>query len=359
MKISGNTKTGKLQNNIGKIFFGDMMKKPIYALLIMMMLVLSACSSQAPASQANAAPAAVPAAEQNTPANSDAAPAASVPQEVAVSTGLNADFENAESIGSQILLGIIKLEGSELALTKEQAATLLPLWDEYVTLTQKMAPTGGKPGETDTSATPEAPADNSEFQAQTDALIARIQAVFTADQISAIAEMKITNDIAQTIMKEKGISMGGPQQGDGSGPNGTPPADGQKPTNGQQPPADGQPAAGSGKGAPAQTDGNQAATNGQPGRSGGRMISPGLMSAAIKILETTSGLKSTSTEISAGLSPAEGLKGGTGGPNNSSSVNLKYGAVYQQSSGTESKTGKSYLTSLKDPEGINGTTSTI
>ena len=122
------------------------MKKPIYALLIMIMLVLAGCSGQAPAQQINTGQAALPAAEQSNPASENAAPAASAPQGESTTGVLNADFENAEPIGAQILIGIIKLDGTDLALTKDQATTILPLWDEYLTLTKSMVPAGGKPG---------------------------------------------------------------------------------------------------------------------------------------------------------------------------------------------------------------------
>ena len=219
------------------------MKKPIYTLLILIMLTLSACAGQAPlAHNGNTQPA-----DQVVSFTKSASAAV---QSDASTTRLNTDFDNAESIITQLTLGIIKLDGTDLAVTKDQATALLPLWDQYVTAVQKMMPSGGKPGEkpadasgsgtpaamptSDPKVTPVAPAENTELTALTTSM----QAVLTDAQISAIAEMKITRDIATTIMKEKNITSGGPDQQSGTSSRGSQP---QRRINSQpQKPADSQ-----------------------------------------------------------------------------------------------------------------------
>ena len=106
--------------------------------------------------------------------------------------------------------------------------------------------------------------------------------MLSVDQIKAIAEMKISRDIAMTILQEKGITTGGPRQGDDNSAQGTAPADGQKPADGQQPPADGKPAqASGGDSSSSQSADGQTASNGQPPAGGkgpgGGMIQPGLI----------------------------------------------------------------------------------
>ena len=116
------------------------MKKPIYTLLILILLTLSACAGQAPV------------AHNGNPQKADqlvsfSKSASASVQTDASTTRLNTDFENAKSIITQLTLGIIKLDGTALAVTKDQATALLPLWDQYVAIVQKMMPTGGQPGE--------------------------------------------------------------------------------------------------------------------------------------------------------------------------------------------------------------------
>jgi hypothetical protein len=105
--------------------------------------------------------------------------------------------------------------------------------------------------------------------------------------------MKITRDIAQTIMKEKNITDGGPDQ-----QNGTAPKDGssqsgqpqQPQADGQQPPAGG-PGGGQQGGQPNQ-QGNPTPARSTPVRKWPkrfRMVQPGLQKAFTTLLEKVSG----------------------------------------------------------------------
>ncbi|PWB52040.1 MAG: hypothetical protein C3F13_12235 [Anaerolineales bacterium] len=108
------------------------------------------------------------------------------------STGTN-DSQNATSMSevNQLLVGTLKLDGTANALTSEQAAQLLPLWQAYLSLSNS-----------DTAA-----------EAEVGGLLKQIQASMTAQQIDAITDMNLTS----TDMMELMQSMGGPM-----GPRGTP-----------------------------------------------------------------------------------------------------------------------------------------
>jgi hypothetical protein len=151
-----------------------------------------------------------------------------VPASAPAVVELNASYENAVSIEQQLILGTIKLEGTNLAISKEQAAILIPLYTNLKTIVESMMPAQGTRGDSATK-----PQEvNAETQTQIDAIIKNILATLTPEQVKAISEMKITHEIAQSIMTEKGISMGGPGQGkempgaNGQPPQGTPPVGG-------------------------------------------------------------------------------------------------------------------------------------
>jgi len=223
------------------------MKRIIFFSVILMAFLLNACAGTSPA-----------ASEGNHSAADPTQVAEIVSQELATSGAssaqvleLNTAYENAVSVETQLLLGTFKLEETDQAVTKEQAAILLPLWTNFKTLSQSMKPERGTPGQGKPDSAPQAiPTVNQETQTQMEALIEKISAALTPEQIQAISAMKITRETTMLIMQEQGITMGGPQQGTGkaSQPDqGTPPAGG--PGGGDQPPASGQmstPPAGSG-----------------------------------------------------------------------------------------------------------------
>lgn len=242
------------------------MKKIIFTFAGILALTMSACSN------------AVPVTESTSPAESSTLVADLVNQQLTVSVPsatqtpiasatveLTTDYENAVSIETQLLLGTIKLEGTESTVTTEQAGTLMPLWENFKTASESMmlAQGGGVAGQ-----------PNSTPQTQMDELVKQIQAAMTLNQIKAIAEMQITQEIVMTTLQEYGITMGGPQQGNGTAPGnggqppmGTPPADG----IGGQPPDTGQ-------------MGTPPAAGMQSGMGMG-FVSPELIDALIQILE--------------------------------------------------------------------------
>jgi hypothetical protein len=86
---------------------------------------------------------------------------------------------------TQLIVGTLKLDETENAVTAEQAAELLPLWQTLQVLS-----------ESDTAA-----------QQEMEALIAQIQETMTADQMQAITDMSLTRADMMSIMQEQGLAM--------------------------------------------------------------------------------------------------------------------------------------------------------
>jgi hypothetical protein len=252
------------------------MKRPYVAiyLLIISVVLLSAC---APA----ATPPPITVSKSTQVAVSTEAATAAVVQGTSAVAELNTSYENAVALELQLLLGTLELQGTDLAMTAEQAGALLPLWNNFKTISSSMAPRQGQG-----KVTPQPQDDNAAVLAQMEALVQQIQAVMTSEQIKAIAEMKITRETAMTIMQEQNITLGGPQLGRGNNagngnlpPQGTPPASGpgdMSGNGGPGTPPNGQPL----------SDGQQPGNGQMPApRAGGGMISPELVDALIQILE--------------------------------------------------------------------------
>ena len=178
----------------------------------------------------------------------------------------------------RFIMGVFSLEGSDLAVTADQAASLVTLWtamEEYAQQPMQMPEgTPGTPADT-SAATPEAvePEDNSE---EVSALFDQIEAVMTSDQLAAIAALELDQDSMSTFMEAQGIEMPEGMQGLQDGqtpPEGTPDAAMAAP--------EGTPAA----------DGNGGPNGGQPGQGGEgkggmRVASTNLIDALITLLES-------------------------------------------------------------------------
>lgn len=136
-----------------------MIKKIGLLLVMTMMLALAACSA-APAAQA--AGAATSPSAQGTPQ----------PGRGQVSTEL------------KLLIGTLQLEGTDQAVTKDEAAQLLPLWKALKTLT----------------------ASQTSSQDEINALYTQIQQTMTADQNKAIDGMQITFQSIGQVEQKLGIT---------------------------------------------------------------------------------------------------------------------------------------------------------
>ena len=201
------------------------MKKTILSLLIFLMLVLSSCNVQNTTTRSldtsRAATQIVANVEQGL---TGATPIATVAQNAAEAARTVVRSASAVNLNEfQLLFGSIKLAGTNNAITKEQATTLLPLWNNFKNLSMGLAPAQRAAGQGQSGSTTQSQTTNTDTQTQIATFIQQILVVMTPAQIQAIAEMNITQDTAMTLMQELGLSMGGPQQG--AAPNG-----------GQQPP---------------------------------------------------------------------------------------------------------------------------
>jgi hypothetical protein len=109
---------------------------------------------------------------------------------------------------AELAVGTLKLDGTADAITKEQAAELLPLWEVYKEI-----------GSSDTAA-----------QQEIEALTAQIQAAMTEAQLQSIGAMKLTQEDVMELVRQQFPSMsagstngGGPVFGNGGPPSGGPP----------------------------------------------------------------------------------------------------------------------------------------
>lgn len=102
----------------------------------------------------------------------------------------NSQESNSLSQVNMLLVGTLKLEDTDQAVTADQAANLLPLWQAYRSLSTSQ-----------TSA-----------EAEVDALLNQIQGTMTTDQVDAIKAMSLTNTDLMDLIQ----SMGGGRMGRGT-----------------------------------------------------------------------------------------------------------------------------------------------
>jgi hypothetical protein len=97
----------------------------------------------------------------------------------------NGPGQTTMPLSTQLALGTLKLEGTETAVTAEQAVELLPLWKAAKTLSE---------------------ADNVTSQ-ELEAVFAQIQESMTGQQLSAIDEMDLSPQNMADLAQELGIEM--------------------------------------------------------------------------------------------------------------------------------------------------------
>ncbi|MEW6718288.1 MAG: hypothetical protein AB1345_12425 [Chloroflexota bacterium] len=107
---------------------------------------------------------------------------------------LSDSYEGALTIETQLVIGTLKLEGTDLAVTSEQASVLLPLWKAYQSLSTS-----------DTAAT-------EEFTA----LINQIEESMTNEQIEYIAALELKQEDMFSLIQELGLLPDDLQQSDSS-----------------------------------------------------------------------------------------------------------------------------------------------
>jgi len=117
--------------------------------------------------------------------------------DVYTSTNLPTDYANAMPVRNQLAIGTTKLDGTAQAVTPEQAKKLLPLYQAL----RGTSTSGGS------------------SQQEISALLSQIEGAMTAEQLTAIRNMKLTFADMQTWATENGITLGqnGGQPGSGMG----------------------------------------------------------------------------------------------------------------------------------------------
>ena len=174
-----------------------------------------------------------------------------------------------------LILGTLKLDGTEQAVTVEQAAELLPLWQVYSELISS-----------DTAA-----------QAEIDALEKQIEETMTDEQMKAITAMNLTPQDSFAVMQEMGLSMGRGQSSSNSGGSSNfTPGQGMGPGGGMGAGGGAPPDMGGG-GVPGQMPGGQSLSQeeiatAQAARSeqgGGNMMLSNLINALIEYLQGLAG----------------------------------------------------------------------
>ncbi len=125
-----------------------------------------------------------------------------------VTTALNEDYPDALPIQTQLTLGILKLEETDLAVDTEQAAELLTLWQAIRSLSSSDITAEG----------------------EIEAIVNQILDTMSSEQLEAIAAMELTQEGILELTQELGIARGGDWTGEGdprsSAPDGMVPGSG-------------------------------------------------------------------------------------------------------------------------------------
>jgi len=118
------------------------------------------------------------------------------------SSTLDTSYDNALAVRNQLALGTLNLEDTPQAVTADQAATLIPLW-------QALRGTMNS---------------GAAAQAEVDALLKQIEGAMSAEQLSTIRAMKLTQGDLRAWAQSQGLSAG---TGSGSGVGSGQPSSGQ------------------------------------------------------------------------------------------------------------------------------------
>jgi len=144
-----------------------MKARHVTLVLIVTMIVLAGCGGETPAAEQEEAVAVNVVADES---------------DEYVSAALDTSYEGALPASSQLALGTLRLEGTEEAVTPEQAAALLPLWQ---------AIQGG----------------GLQSNTEINAVLKQIEGKMTAEQLATIAAMQLTAEEMRTWAQEQGIGM--------------------------------------------------------------------------------------------------------------------------------------------------------
>jgi hypothetical protein len=182
----------------------------VLPLLSVLALVLTACGASAGSSQSNTS---------SSGGSSSDTGSASGSSNPAPANGTPAGGPTA----LQLAAGMLKLDGTSNAVTAQQAAQLLPLWQSLQQI--QSTPVAPSTPQAQGTGTPGG-RFNSAMMQQMNAQIVLIQNAMTPAQIQAITAMNLSMQDIFTVFQQNGITMMGPGQGGGFTQNGgtfTPP----------------------------------------------------------------------------------------------------------------------------------------
>ena len=237
------------------------MRKITIFLMLVFLLMLIACGGET----------AVDTTTINDTAVSSASTESGDPTAVQVSdsssTNLSDDYSGALPMQMQLAVGALKLDETELAINETQAGEMLVLWQALQTLS----------------------ASSSTADVEIQAVVKQIEGVLTAEQVSAIADMALTEDDLTALMDSGVIGFGrGNGRGQGNGEGGSPPGGGL--------PGGGRPGGGpgGGLGGGAEIDPNTIATRQAQMESGDMSAIQDQMvfNAVVRLLESKAGIVS-------------------------------------------------------------------
>ena len=271
------------------------MKRFVLTILILTGLILTGCGGEEAVTEAEpqvvTSTEAVPSTSENT--GDQPVPQADGQMEMA-------NREVSEL--SKLLVGLFKLENTDLALTTDQASALITILNAYMESSQNQNINSEPQVSTPDQSSDDVQNQQAGLQTQQEDLIAQIEAVLTADQLNSVSTLELDQDSLTAFLEEQGISDGGDGQpgrnSDQAMPQGTPSAD----QSGNVPQVQETPGDGGGNGGPGgnqQGDGSAPDAQftpgadkggGQPGQGGGfggsGSTSHVLIEALLQLLES-------------------------------------------------------------------------
>lgn len=149
-----------------------MIKKVVYLIPLIFVLVLAACGGAAPAENST---------DPGVSAQNDV-------NNISETGGgiFDEEFDDALPVSAQLGFGTLLLEDTDLAVSPSQAAELLPLWKAARSLS-----------ESETVA-----------QAELEAVFNQIQDVMTPEQLAAISEMQFRGEDMAQLAEDLGLTFG-------------------------------------------------------------------------------------------------------------------------------------------------------
>jgi hypothetical protein len=162
----------------------------IIAILLVLSLLLAACGAQDASQVISQAPVALAQSADETPA--PGLPAAGTSSDSILSEFLNTEYPDAINVRNQLAFGALRLDGSDNAITPQQARQLLPLWQAIVALSG-----------TSTS-----------NELELSAVQNQIAEAMSEAQLQSIAGMQLTNAQLGEYYAQHGIFMPTPEPGE-------------------------------------------------------------------------------------------------------------------------------------------------